>query len=82
MPPVPSGTNPDWVAAYLHDEADNDKRLNALIAADNEQRRICTLYAPQPCVCILLPEYDPKLLAPIKVRADWDETHPKTKIGV
>eukprot|EP00957_Ditylum_brightwellii_P059084 4481875-Ditylum_brightwellii.AAC.1 len=44
--------------------------------------RICPLYASQPRLCILLPEYDPKLLTPIKARADWNETHPKTNIGV
>eukprot|EP00957_Ditylum_brightwellii_P151702 11552659-Ditylum_brightwellii.AAC.1 len=66
MPPVPPGTNPDWVAAYLHDEADSEECLNALIAANNEKRRIFPLYASQPHVRILLPEYDPKLLTPIK----------------
>eukprot|EP00957_Ditylum_brightwellii_P035558 2696064-Ditylum_brightwellii.AAC.1 len=55
MPPVPPGTNPDWVAAYLHNEADNEERLNALIDTDNEKRRICSLYASQPRLCILLP---------------------------
>ena len=49
---------------------------------DNEKRRVCPLYASQPYRKILLPEYDPRLLRRIKARADWDETHPKTKIGV
>ena len=81
MLPVPPGTKPDWVALYLHDEATNKERLQKLIAEDNEKRRMCPLYAAQPRLPILLPEYDPRKLSPIKVRADWDETHPKARIG-
>jgi len=76
MPAVPPGTNPDWVAAYHANEEQNKKRISALIAADNEKRAICPLYASQPRRRILLPEYDPNLLTHIIVRADWDETHP------
>eukprot|EP00957_Ditylum_brightwellii_P196242 14952419-Ditylum_brightwellii.AAC.1 len=81
MPPVPSGTNPDWVALYLYDEEINKEFLQKLTIKDKEKRRMCPLYAAQPCLSILLPEYDPLKLMPIKVRADWDETHPKARIG-
>eukprot|EP00957_Ditylum_brightwellii_P001597 124811-Ditylum_brightwellii.AAC.1 len=66
MPPVLPGTNPDWVAAYHANEDQNKKCLSALIVADNKKRAICPLYASQPRLRILLPEYDPKLLTPIK----------------
>eukprot|EP00957_Ditylum_brightwellii_P014502 1091854-Ditylum_brightwellii.AAC.1 len=52
-----------------------------MIVEDNEKRRMCPLYAAQPRLPILLPEYDPCKLLPIKVRADWDETHPKARIA-
>eukprot|EP00957_Ditylum_brightwellii_P210794 15365407-Ditylum_brightwellii.AAC.1 len=65
MTPSPSGTNIDSIAAYLMDEEDDEKHLQAL-----------------PCHGVLLTEYDPKLLTPIKARADWDEACPKAKIGV
>eukprot|EP00957_Ditylum_brightwellii_P007564 572240-Ditylum_brightwellii.AAC.1 len=42
---------------------------------------MCPLYAAQPRLPILLPEYDLRKLLPIKVRADWDETHPKARTG-
>ena len=82
MPPVPQGTNPDWVSTFLQDEENDRKCLQTLIWEDKQKRRICPLYASQPRLKILLPEYDPRLLRCIKARADWDETHPKTKIGV
>eukprot|EP00957_Ditylum_brightwellii_P199473 15205490-Ditylum_brightwellii.AAC.1 len=81
MLPVLSGTKPDWVALYLHDEATNKECLQKLITEDNEKRRMCPLYTAQPRLPILLPEYDPCKLLPIKVREDWDETHPKARIG-
>eukprot|EP00957_Ditylum_brightwellii_P109148 8326186-Ditylum_brightwellii.AAC.1 len=48
---------------------------------DNEKRKICPLYAAQPHLPILLPEYNPCKLMPIEVRADWNKTHPKARIG-
>eukprot|EP00957_Ditylum_brightwellii_P051648 3916573-Ditylum_brightwellii.AAC.1 len=42
---------------------------------------MCPLYAAKSRLPILLPEYDPCKLTPIKVRADRDETHPKARIG-
>eukprot|EP00957_Ditylum_brightwellii_P046173 3503452-Ditylum_brightwellii.AAC.2 len=70
MLPVPPGTYPDWVATYMHAEEENEKHPNALIAANNEKGTIYPLYASQLHLRILLPEYNPKLLTPIKVRAD------------
>eukprot|EP00957_Ditylum_brightwellii_P156249 11892893-Ditylum_brightwellii.AAC.1 len=81
MSPVPPGTKPDWVAFYLHDEETNKERLQKLIPENNEKRRMCPHYAAQPRLPILLPEYDPRKLLLIKVRADWDETHPKARTG-
>eukprot|EP00957_Ditylum_brightwellii_P032084 2433372-Ditylum_brightwellii.AAC.1 len=42
---------------------------------------MCPLYAAQPRLPNLLPEYDLCKLLLIKVRADWDGTHPKARIG-
>eukprot|EP00957_Ditylum_brightwellii_P084485 6424493-Ditylum_brightwellii.AAC.1 len=75
------GTKPDWVALYLYDEETKKGCLQKLIVENNEKRRMCPFYAAQPCLPILLPEYDPHKLSPIKVRADWDKTHPKVRIG-
>eukprot|EP00957_Ditylum_brightwellii_P197373 15037522-Ditylum_brightwellii.AAC.1 len=80
IPPVLPGTNPDWVALYLYDEEANKECLQKMITKNKEKRRMCPLYAAQPYLPILLPEYDPHKLTPIKVRADWDETHPKGRI--
>eukprot|EP00957_Ditylum_brightwellii_P136566 10414478-Ditylum_brightwellii.AAC.1 len=77
MLPVLLGTKPDWVALYIHDEETNKECLQNLIAENEEKRRMCSLYAAQPHLPILLPEYDPCKLMPIKVRLDRDETHPK-----
>eukprot|EP00957_Ditylum_brightwellii_P098172 7479564-Ditylum_brightwellii.AAC.1 len=52
-----------------------------MITEDKEKRRMCPLYSAQPCLPILLPEYNHCKLMPIKVRADWDKTHPKGRIG-
>eukprot|EP00957_Ditylum_brightwellii_P194279 14796155-Ditylum_brightwellii.AAC.1 len=70
MPPVPQGTNPKWVSAFLQDEENDWKRLQALVLEDNKKRRDCPLYASQPYRKILLPEYDPRLLRRIKARVD------------
>eukprot|EP00957_Ditylum_brightwellii_P210150 15364616-Ditylum_brightwellii.AAC.1 len=82
MPPVPPGTKPDWVATYLHEEKIKRECLQDLIAEDKEKRSICPLYSVQPHLPILLPENDPKKFTKIKCKADWDEAHPKAKVGV
>eukprot|EP00957_Ditylum_brightwellii_P041709 3158924-Ditylum_brightwellii.AAC.1 len=82
MPPPPPGTNPAWVAAYFGVKDKNEQCLNSLIVVKNEKSRYCPLYTAQPCLPVLLPKYDPTLLTKIEARADWDEAHPKTKIGV
>eukprot|EP00957_Ditylum_brightwellii_P131241 10009569-Ditylum_brightwellii.AAC.1 len=63
---------------------EEQSRLNAFITVKNEQRLSDPSPNNQSCLLVLFPEFDPKLLTPISryQKADWDETHPKTSLGV
>ena len=85
MPPPPPGTKDQWTQQYEKEEADNNNNcLQELINAENEYHLSEPTPNNQPHLLDLLPEYNPCLLSPISSyqKVDWDETHPKTKLGV
>jgi hypothetical protein len=84
MPPPPHGRKEQWIQDYNNDKMEEQSQLNTFIAAENERRLNDPSPNNQPHLTVLLPEFDPKLLTPISryQRADWDETHPKTRLGV
>eukprot|EP00957_Ditylum_brightwellii_P133323 10165492-Ditylum_brightwellii.AAC.1 len=83
MPSPPPGTKQQWIDIYMKEEEENSQQLLALAA---EYSTLSLNYSPEkdnPHFCILLPEHDPSLLTSISEvqQGDWDETHPKTRIG-
>ena len=84
MPPTPRGTKEQWIQLYIKEEEEDRKRLNVLREKLNSNLKEDALGNNQSNLLVLLPEYDPNCLTPISPfqKADWDETHPKTKIGI
>eukprot|EP00957_Ditylum_brightwellii_P194727 14833096-Ditylum_brightwellii.AAC.1 len=70
MSPPPPGTHMQWISNYLDDVEEYERRIKALIDEDNEKCRVCPLYAAQPHLKVLLPEYDKKTQAhqPLSMR--------------
>eukprot|EP00957_Ditylum_brightwellii_P146622 11161992-Ditylum_brightwellii.AAC.1 len=65
MPPPPPGTKEQWIQDYNKEKMEEHLRLNALIAAENEQRLRDISPNNQPLLPVLLPEFNPQLLTPI-----------------
>eukprot|EP00957_Ditylum_brightwellii_P006796 515234-Ditylum_brightwellii.AAC.1 len=84
MPPPPRGTKKQWIQLYNKEEEEDCKCLNVLCEKLNSHIKEDALGTHQSNLPVLLPEYDPNFLTSISPfqKADWDETHPKTKIGI
>eukprot|EP00957_Ditylum_brightwellii_P102358 7802114-Ditylum_brightwellii.AAC.1 len=84
MPPPPRDTKEQWIQLFNKAEEEDCKHLNALCEKLNSHLKEDALGNDQYNLPIILPEYDPNCLTSISPyqKAEWDETYPKTNIGV
>eukprot|EP00957_Ditylum_brightwellii_P018074 1362024-Ditylum_brightwellii.AAC.1 len=98
MPPPPHNRDKKWIESYTHDSNQDQMQLNLLfeeeknhqmqqssnVAVSSTPPLLLPSYNATKPFPVVLPDFDPSLLTPIGPyqRADWNETHPKAKVGV